>query len=554
MKNILKKIFLFWLSVVSITGFAQTFTEKWATCLGGTEWDEAENIMQVDSSYWIVGSTESVDGDVSFNHGTYDIWLTNLNEKGELISEKTFGGSNAEGGFSTILHLNDSIFYIVSITKSVDGDISNNPWPGPLENYWVIKVNNKGDILWDRVCGGSDIDYAFNGLVTKDGGIIALGISVSFDGDITNPSGIGNYDIWMIKLGTDGQKQWELSLGGIGDETYGSIIQTFDGGFLVAGTTDGMGGGNYDTSCNFHNHGSGNNDAWVVKLDTAHNIVWQQCYGGNKDDGFANIIELPDGYILIGDTDSDDDDGDVSGYHNNPNLYNNPDIWVVKIDKTGNLLWQKCLGGFNADDAYNIFTTTDGGFMIVGSTRSSDGDVTGYHGVPGYPNYTDDIWFAKIDSTGNLLWQYCYGGVADEYIYRGVIQKSDWDYVVALGTNTTEWRCHFGQYLRPDFRIAELYDSTVGIQELKPAIQTLTVTVQPNPAYSTATFSCVLPDGIETAIFSLYSATGKQLKTALLTGNNSTYQYNCSQLKQGIYYYKVTAGNNHVSGKLVIVR
>ena len=104
-------------------------------------------------------------------------------------------------------------------------------------------------------------------------------------------------------------------------------------------------------------------------------------------------------------------------------------------------------------------------------------------------------------------------------------------------------------YPGSSIKSAELNSGSENVQHAN-----LTVTVQPNPAYSTATFSYVLPDGIETAIFSLYSATGKQLKTALLTGNNSTYQYNCSQLQQGIYYYKVTAGNNHVSGKLVIVR
>jgi hypothetical protein len=94
----------------------------------------------------------------------------------------------------------------------------------------------------------------------------------------------------MIKLGSDGQKQWELSLGGRGNETYGSIIQTSDGGFLVAGTTDGMGGGNFDSSCNFHNPGSGYDDAWVIKLDTAHEIEWQQCYGGHYGDSFANVL------------------------------------------------------------------------------------------------------------------------------------------------------------------------------------------------------------------------------------------------------------------------
>jgi hypothetical protein len=386
--------------------FAQVFAPKWAQCYGGTEWDEATGIVQVDSTYWVVGSTKSTGGDISYNHGNKDIWLLNIDSNGNLISEKTFGGSKYEGSYTRILRLNDTIFYIVSGSNSSDGDISYNPWPGTLGNLWILQINNRGEILWNRVCGGSGVEEIRDATVTNDGGIIALGISLSTDGDVVDHHGYGKYDLWLIKLGVDGQKQWTLSLGGLGDELGGSIIQTSDKGYLVVGSTDGRGGGNYDSTCNHHNPGSGWSDVWVVKLDSVGNIEWQQCYGGTYSDLGANIIELNDGYIAIGLTMSND--GDVTGLHDPPgNSENSGDIWVFKIDKTGNLLWQKCLGGSNDDFARNIFTTTDGGYMIVGSTRSSDGDVTGYHGIPGYPNYTDDIWFAKIDSVGNLLWQYC---------------------------------------------------------------------------------------------------------------------------------------------------
>jgi len=525
---------------------AQVFTEKWVTCLGGTEWDEATGIMQVDSTYWVVGITSSQDGDISFNHGTYDTWLLNLGNNGNLISEKTYGGTQGEGAFTTILKLNDSIFYIVSGSTSTDGDISNNPWPGPLGNYWVLKINNQGDILWDRTCGGSDIDRIICATITTDSGIVALGRSISFDGDITDPHGIGNYDIWMIKLGNDGQKQWELSLGGIGDETYGSIIQTSDGGFLFVGTTDGMGGGNFDPSCNFHNPGSGYNDAWVVKLDTAHNIEWQQCYGGTSKDFANNVIELADGYIILGSTMSND--GDVSGLHDPPdNSENSTDIWVFKIDKTGNLLWQKCLGGTNSDKANNIFTTTDGGYMIVGGTRSSDGDVSGYHGIPGYPNYTDDIWFAKIDSTGNLLWQYCYGGVADEFIYRGVIQKSDWDYVLAIGTETQEWRCYFGPNLRPDFRIAELYDSTVAINETP--VGTTEVKIYPNPANSLLNIELANTPRASNTTIEMIDINGKRVLKYV--PKNKMSHLNINPLKSGLYLVKIQTGNTITTQRII---
>ena len=531
-----------------INGNAQVFTPKWETCLGGTEWDEATDILMVDSSYWVVAETKSTDGDISYNHGNKDVWLLNLDMNGNLISEKTFGGTRSEGSYTRILQLNDSVFYIVPSSNSSDGDITYNPWPGNLPNYWVLQINNQGDILWDRVCGGSDIDNTWDAVVTADGGIIALGESVSTDGDVVDHHGFGSYDIWLIKLGVNGTKQWTLSLGGDGNASAGSIIQTVDGGYMVVGETDGIGGGNYDTTCNFHNIGSRCMDVWLVKLDSAGTIEWQQCYGGSGYDFGNNIIELPDGYIVLGSTMSND--GDVSGFHGTSSGYNG-DIWVFKIDKSGNLLWQRCLGGSYWDFARNIFPTTDGGYMIVGTTNSSDGDVSGHHGFPGYEWYTSDVWFAKIDSIGNLLWQYCYGGLGDEFLYRGVIQKSDWDYVLAIGTTTTEWRCYFGPHLRPDVRIAELYDSTlVGIKE-EPSVKEEWIRVFPNPAGNTVTFSYTLPVNTVTGIIELFDNTGKTVKRVNITRNTSQ-TVDCSAMPTGVYYYRVTAGRASKTGKLVI--
>ena len=338
--------------------FAQVFAPKWEKCYGGTQWDEATGIIQVDSTYWVVGSTESTDGDISYNHGNRDIWLLNIDSNGNLISEKTFGGSKKEGFWTRLLKLNDSTFYLATESGSSNGDISNNPWPY-FSNYWILQINNESGILWDRVCGGNDIDGVIDATITTHRGIIALGTSVSTDGDVVDHHGYGKWDLWLIKLGVDGQKQWTLSLGGLGDEDGGSIIQTSDGGYMVVGYTDGRGGGNYDSACNFHGNPIWTTDVWVVKLDSVGYIEWQQCYGGTYGDYGSNVIELADGYVVLGGTMSND--GDVSGLHDPPgNSENNGDIWVFKIDKTGNLLWQKCLGGTYDDFARNIFTTSDG--------------------------------------------------------------------------------------------------------------------------------------------------------------------------------------------------
>ena len=236
-------------------------------------------------------------------------------------------------------------------------------------------------------------------------------------------------------------------------------------------------------------------------------------------------------------------DGDVSGLHDPPdNSENSTDIWVFKIDKTGNLLWQKCLGGTNSDRANNIFTTTDGGYMIVGSTRSSDGDVSGYHGTHGW---SDDVWFAKIDSTGNLLWQYCYGAQYDEFLYRGVVQKSDWDYVLAIGTNSGEWRCYNGGY--PDFRIAELYDSTVGINETP--VRTTAVKIYPNPANSLLNIELANTPRANTTTIEMIDINGKRVLKYV--PKNKMSHLNINPLKSGLYLVKIQTGNTIITQRII---
>ncbi|NOY51949.1 MAG: T9SS type A sorting domain-containing protein, partial [Chlorobi bacterium] len=454
----------------------------------------------------------------------------------------------ADGNFIDIIDLNDSIFYITSETKSSDGDISDNPWPGH-SNIWTLQINKEGDILWEGVHGGSLIDWTRDMEVTDDGGLIVLSLSNSPDGDVSNPN--GSWDLWLIKLNSDGETEWDFSLGGEGGESGGSIIETQDGGYIVIGSTEGIGGGNFDTTCNYHGTpGGGYVDVWVVKLDSLRNIEWQQCYGGHYLDEGSNILETDDGYICLSTTMSND--GDVSGFHGVPgNMDYGHDIWVFKVDKQGNLLWQNCLGGLYLEWARDIFPTTDGGYMIVGTTASDDGDVEGYHGID--TGIYDDVWFAKIDSLGQLTWQYCYGGTGLESLYRGVYQKGDYNYVICLGTDTDAWQCA-GQ-MWPDLRIVELYDSTVGIIENNPESsgENLSVEVFPNPTNERITFAYTLPSGNTSGKLSVFSSSGKLVRGFDLMAKRGQVVYNTSGLNPGVYFYTLRALKQKTTGKFVIL-
>ncbi len=533
--NIKKQLLVLIILVLPLLFNGQNINIPWESCFGGSEFEYCIDIVESENNYLVLSKTESSDGDISSNHGMMDLWLIKTDSEGNLVYEKCFGGSKGDGA-SNLLKISDSTFYITAATKSNDGDISDNPDPASF-NFWIFKFDEEGNIIWDKVVGGSRHETTRDAIVTDDNGVVMMGLTNSEDRDVTNYFGF--YDVWLIKLNSAGVKEWDFTLGGTSLEEAGAIIQTSDGGYAVAASTDGAGGGNYDTTCNYHGLPNGFSDAWIVKLDSNRNIEWQQCYGGFYHEGAKDIIELNDGYIIVGTAASND--GDVSGYHGMPgdNDYGD-DIWVFKIDLEGNLLWQKCLGGYDDDVSRNIFTTSDGGFMVVGRTTSDDGDVEGYHGE-GTGLY-GDIWLAKLSEDGDLQWQYCYGGAGDERIYHGVIQKADYNYVMAIETDTDPWQC--GGPMWFDVRVFEIDDTVTAINEHPLYENNLVLNIIYNPASTKLVIT--LGDLAKGSELKLYNTKGQVVKNISVQAYKREYGITISGLPPGLYvvvlldYGKVT--------------
>ena len=350
---------------------AQAPAIEWQKCLGGTSWDYAKSIQQTSGGGFIVaGETWSNDGDVSGNHGIVDSWIVKLNSSGDIIWQKCFGGTDDDVAFS-IQQTSDGGFIVAGGTFSNDGDVSGNHG---IVDSWIVKLNSSGDIIWQKCFGGTDDDVAFSIQQTSDGGFIVAGGTFSNDGDVSGNHGI--VDSWIVKLNSSGDIIWQKCFGGTDDDVAFSIQQTSDGGFIVAGYTSSNDG---DVS---GNHGSW--DSWVVKLNSSGDIEWQKCLGGTDNDEAKSIQQTSDGgYIVAGETWSND--GDVSGNHGNS------DYWVVKLNSSGDIEWQKCLGGTVKDIAKTIQQTSDGGFIVAGYTNSNDGDVSGIHG-----DYYD-FWVVKLN-------------------------------------------------------------------------------------------------------------------------------------------------------------
>ena len=317
--------------------------------------------------------------------------------------QKCLGGT-ADDFANSIQQTSDSGFIVAGETRSNDGDVSGNHGKS---DAWVVKLNSLGDILWKKCLGGTGNDYARSIQQISDGGFILTGYTNSNNGDVSGNNGY--YDAWVVKLNSSGDILWQKCLGGTYDDYARSIQQTSDTGFILAGYTfsnDGDVSGNHGFS-----------DAWVVKLNSSGDIIWQKCFGGTNEDYAYSIQQTSDsGFIVAGYTFSND--GDVSGYHGYF------DYWVVKLNSSGDIEWQKCLGGTNNDYANSIQQTSDGGFIVAGYTESNDGDVSGYHGG----DY--DAWVVKLNSSGDILWQKCLGGTIDDRAYS-IQQTSDGGFIVA---------------------------------------------------------------------------------------------------------------------------
>jgi hypothetical protein len=207
---------------------------------------------------------------------------------------------------------------------------------------------------------------------------------------------------------------WQKSLGGSAGDLSHDIKQSSDGGYIVVGSTSSADG---DVS----GYKGGFTDAWVVKLNGAGAIQWQKCFGGSGLEEFRSVQQTADGgYILFGYSDSFD--GDVSGNHGQF------DFWLVKITNTGNIEWQKCLGGNLEEIGYGVQQTTDGGYILTGVTGSTNGDVTGNHGNPS----VKDVWVVKTSAAGILEWQKNFGTTGNDQS-KFIQQTADGGYIVAAG-------------------------------------------------------------------------------------------------------------------------
>lgn len=304
---------------------------------------------------------------------------------------KTYGGSEYDFA-NAIVQLPDGGYVVAGTSRSSDGDIPGGRWG---YDSWVTKVDASGTKLWSKAFGANNDDYSTAIVATPDGGFIVVGFTFV------------NYQnsAWARKIDGSGNQVWEKTLNQSTDSKAMSILSDGDGSYIISG---------YTTA-------GASKDGMITRIDGNGTILWAKTYGGSDEDQFTSAIRVTDGVVLTGYTKS----GNGEMQRNRGNF----DGWVMKVDFGGNKKWSANFGGNNEDYLQSIAPTTDGGFIVAGYSKSTDGDIPVNKG--GY-----DEWLIKIDANGAKQWAKTYGGVNEEYI-TNIVPSSDGGFVTAGYTNST---------------------------------------------------------------------------------------------------------------------
>jgi hypothetical protein len=535
MKNLL---ILSLLSILLQTANTQPVSLEWQACFGTPYREEVYDVCATGDGYII--AAEKYGNDMGMA-----MMLIRTGPEGQPIWERLYGGSGDDRPYRIFPAGNDC-YYVYAISASSDGDLSNSPYPGGYSNFWIMKINGIGDIIWDTVYGGTCYDEGWDACLTHDGGMASLGYTCSEDGDISNYYGMA--DTWLLRTDSLGNKLWDFTIGTAGLDFPSAVIQTSDRGFLVATGSMPTSGGNIN--CQPYNLDY--SDIVLFKIDSMANIQWQQCIGGSGNEAIQDMIEVEDGYMLACIVQAADGDMTGSGYHYGWNSNGDPytDVWLAKLDFEGNIVWQKCYGGTAPDVPNSIFPTGDGGYIVIAETESNNGDVSGKHQPHGY---FSDIWVFKINASGDLLWQKCIGGMGyDRLDWSGVLDMGDGSYVITstmqVAENAGDINCaeNIGSF---DIWLIQIRDTTVVGSSEQPAIAQ-SLLLYPNPATTQSWLQLPENTALAQAQIELYSPAGKLLHKT--KPSSHFHKIDVAHLPKGLYLVRLWDGERWYVEKLVV--
>jgi hypothetical protein len=473
--------------LVCLTLFAQAQVDTlWTKTFGGSSIDLGNCVNQtVDGGYVIVGGERSMN-----TTGYSDVWLIKTDTYGDTLWTKTYGGSTWDLG-SSVQQTSDSGYIITGYTDAFGSG---------LADVWLIKTNSFGDTIWTKTFGGNKDDYGYSVQQTLDGGYIITGGTDSFSASYS--------DVWLIKTNNSGYTLWTKTYGGISVHSGSSVKQTTDGGYIIVGET-------YSTASS--------SDIWLIKTNSSGDTIWTKTFGGSESDKGRSVYQTIDGgYIITGYTDSFGAGSD--------------DVWLIKTDRYGNAEWDKTFGGNLSDVGRSVQQTSDGGYIIVGDTRS----------FPGYQN----VWLIKTDSFGDTLWTKIYGGNADD-LGSSVQETTDGGYIITGYTGS------FGAGLSDVW----LIKTTPDVSSIAPNTDLIISDFSlqqnfPNPFNPSTKISWKSPASSWQTL-KVFDVLGNEIET-LVNGEKPTGSYEITwfagNLPSGVYFYQLRMNGFVATKKMVLMK
>jgi hypothetical protein len=491
-----------------------------AKTYGGTGNDWATSVQQTsDGGYIVAGLT------YSFGAGRYDIFLIKTDANGNVVWAKTYGGTGDDRAFS-VQQISDGGYIVAGYTDSFGAGWS---------DFFLIKADANGNVQWAKTYGGTDWDEAYSIRQTSDGGYIVAGWTYSF--------GAGSGDIFLIKADANGNVQWAKTYGGIYWDDASSVRQTSDGGYIVAG---------YTTS-----FGAGYSDVFLIKTDANGNVQWAKTYGGiDRDEAYSVQQTSDSGYIVAGWTYSFGAGSD--------------DLFLIKTDANGNVQWAKTYGGTDWDWANSVQQTSDGGYIVAGVTLSFGAGYSDLFLIKTDAN-GNIIWAKTYGGTGydaaSSVQQTSDGG----YTVAGATASFGAGYsdvfLIKTDANGNMGSCSIVQNVSPTVTTPSPAVATPSpsVSSLSPTVNSVSVTVtSPTPTVSepcplSISEFCQVVSGLITPYkggikvrrsgefeVKVYNVSGGVVKSA--RGKNEIKL----ELSRGVYFVEVVSGGKVIREKVVI--
>ncbi len=374
-------------------------TIMWDKTIGGKGYELLNSIMQTKDGGYIMGgwSESGFGGDkTEDSNGGFDYWVVKIqdvdpDQPSTVAWNYRYGGTSDEG-LLTVIKTSDGGYLTGGYSPSgVSGDKSQ---PGRGQNdYWIVKTDQDGTKQWDKTFGGAGNDYLNRVVQTLDGGYLLAGSSFSGVGGDKSQSSRGDRDYWIVKIDAWGKQQWDKTFGGSGADELKKVLLLPTGDYLLAGYSNSPASGEKSQSSR------GGTDYWLVKINLAGKKIWDKRYGGNLNESLTGIVTAAGGGFLLGGSSASGKNGDKSQVSQGGS-----DYWVVRLDKNGNQLWDKAFGGNGQDEAYSLGNSNQN-FFIAGQSNSG---VSGDKTQPSQGG--TDYWLVKLSDTGEKIWDKTFGG------------------------------------------------------------------------------------------------------------------------------------------------